>query len=85
MRVVAVCLAAAAAFALVAGCAQKGSPIEPDAELGGYRIVASLAIAGYAEDVEVVGDLCLIAASQGGMVLVDVSAPAGPVHPKRSR
>ena len=82
MRVVAVLLAAAAAFALVAGCAQKGSPVEPggDGGLGGYRVVATLPIAGYAEDVEIVGDLCLLAASQGGMVLVDVSQPAGPVQ-----
>jgi hypothetical protein len=73
-------IAAAAVFVFAAGCAEKGSPVEPDdGELGGYRIVGQLAISGYAEDVEVTGDLCLVAASQGGMVLVDVSDPATPV------
>ncbi|MFH1865195.1 MAG: hypothetical protein ABIK85_04870 [Candidatus Eisenbacteria bacterium] len=77
-RHVAVALVAAAAVCLcVAGCAQKGSPTEPDGS-GGYRIVGSLLVAGYAEDVDVTGDLCLIAASQGGLVLVDVSDPIAP-------
>ncbi len=72
-------VAAAAVLVFVAGCAQKGSPAEPDGS-GGYRIVGSLAIAGYAVDVVVTGDLCLIAASQGGLVFVDVSDPANPEY-----
>jgi hypothetical protein len=71
---------AAAVLVSAAGCAKKGSPVEPDDGTGGYRIVGTLAIAGYAEDVEVSGTLCLLAASQGGLVLVDVSDPAVPVY-----
>jgi hypothetical protein len=80
-RGVATVAVACAALALLPGCAQKGSPVEPDDPvngLGGYRIVGSLSFGGYAEDLEVSGDLCLIAASQGGLVLADVSDPASP-------
>ena len=42
--------------------------------------MGTLAIAGYAEDVEVTGSLCLLAAGQGGLVLVDVSDPASPEY-----
>ena len=70
----------AAVLVSAAGCAQKGSPVEPGDGTGGYRIVGTLAIEGYAEDVEVSGTLCLVAASQGGFVLVDVSDPANPEH-----
>jgi hypothetical protein len=73
-------LAVAAALAFASGCAQKGSPVEPPGELGGYRVVGTLPIVGYAVDLEVTGDLCLIAADQGGLVLVDVSDPAAPVQ-----
>lgn len=66
-------------LAFVPGCAQKGSPVEPGGGLGGYRIVGSLTFGGYAEDVEVTGDLCVVAASQGGLVLVDVSDATNPV------
>ncbi len=69
-----------AVLVFAAGCAQKGSPVEPDDGTGGYRIVGTLAIAGYAEDVEISGDLCLVAASQGGLVLIDVSDPANPEY-----
>ena len=78
-RGVAAAAVVCAALALLQGCAQKGNPLEPGSDPGGYRIVGSLAIEGYAEDVEVTGDLCLVAASQGGMVLVDVSDPTDPV------
>jgi hypothetical protein len=70
------CLATAVVLGL-SGCAEKGSPVEPDGDAG-YRIVGSLPIAGDAEHVEVAGDLCLLAASQGGLVLVDVSDPTSP-------
>ena len=70
----------AAVLVFVAGCAQKGSPVEPDDGTGGYRIVGTLAVSGYAEDVEVEGSLCLVAAGQGGLVLVDVSDPANPEY-----
>jgi hypothetical protein len=67
------------------GCARRGSPVaaddgEPPVEPPGYRLVATLAIEGYAEDIEVAGDLALIAASQGGLVLVDVADPANPSY-----
>jgi len=71
--------AAAAVVASLAGCAQKGTPAEPDGG-GGYRVVASLAIAGDAEHIEVSGDLGIMAASQGGLVLVDLSDPASPLY-----
>jgi len=70
---------AAAVLVFAAGCAQKGSPSEPD-DGGGYRVVATLAIAGYAEDVEVSGTLCVLAAGQGGLVFVDVSDPTNPEY-----
>ena len=70
----------AAVLVFAAGCAKKGNPVEPDDGTGGYRIVGTLAIAGYAEDVEVSGTLCLLAAGQGGLVFVDVSDPANPEY-----
>jgi hypothetical protein len=74
-------MAAAVLLVLSCGCARRGSPVSADGEPpAGYRLVATLAIEGYAEDVEVAGDLALIAASQGGLVLVDVSDPANPSY-----
>ena len=78
-NVAAVLVAAAAVLVFAAGCAQKGSPIEPD-DTGGYRIVGTLAIGGYAEAVEVTGTLCVMAAGQGGLVFADVSDPANPEY-----
>jgi hypothetical protein len=72
-------LVAAAVLVFVVGCAQKGSPVEPDG-LGGYRVLATLTVAGDAEHVEVEGDMCILAASQGGLVLVDLSNPAAPEY-----
>jgi hypothetical protein len=60
---------------LSSGCARRG-PAGPSV---GYRAVATLSIAGYAEDVVVSGDLALVAASQGGLVVIDVSTPSAPV------
>ncbi|MCK4408542.1 MAG: hypothetical protein KAW67_00560 [Candidatus Eisenbacteria sp.] len=71
---------ASAVLVFAAGCAQKGSPVEVEDGTGGYRIVGTLAIAGYAEDVEVDGSLCVLAAGQGGLVFVDVSDPANPEY-----
>ena len=80
LRHVAVALVVAAVvLALVAGCAQKGSPVHANG-FGGYRVVGSLAVAGYAVDVVTEGSLCILAASQGGLVLVDVSDPASPLY-----
>ena len=68
------------ALLLALGCARRGSPVgAEDAGDGGYRLVGSLAIAGYAEAVRVAGDLAVLAASQGGLVLVDVSDRSAPV------
>jgi len=71
--------AALVVLAFMSGCAQKGDPVRPGDGLGGYRIIGSLAFGGYAEDVDVTGELCVIAASQGGLVLADVSDPSDPV------
>lgn len=68
-------------LALSGGCARRGDPAGPDAGLPyDYRVVASFAIEGYAEDVCVYGDLALVAASEGGLVVLDVSNPAQPVR-----
>ncbi len=73
-----------AAFALLAlssGCARRGDPAGPDGdEPSSYRVVTSFAIGGYAEDVCVDGGLALVAASEGGLVVLDVTDPALPVH-----
>jgi hypothetical protein len=71
-----------AGLVLLGGCARRGSPVagDGDGEASGYRLVSTFAIEGYAEDVEVSGDLVLIAASQGGLVLIDVSDPENPVY-----
>jgi hypothetical protein len=77
--VFAVCLAAV--LALSCGCARRGSPVSADGEQpSSYRLVATFGIEGYAEDIEVAGDLVLIAAGQGGLVLVDVSDAANPAY-----
>jgi len=72
----------AACLVLMYGCARRGSPVaaDGDGEPSGYRLVSTFAIEGYAEDIEVAGDLVLIAASQGGLVLVDVSDPSSPSY-----
>lgn len=70
---------AAAVLVFAAGCAQKGSPVQPEGS-GGYRVVGSLAVPGYVEDVEIEGSLCLLAASQGGLVFVDVTDPTSPEY-----
>jgi hypothetical protein len=69
-------------LALSCSCARRGSLVSAngDGEPSGYRLVSAFAIEGYAEDIEVGGDLVLIAASQGGLVLIDVSDPANPVY-----
>lgn len=69
--------AVCAVLALAAGCARRGNPADGGGSTG-YRVVATLPIAGYAEDIKVVGDLAIIAASQEGLVLVDVSNPEAP-------
>ncbi|MBD3348016.1 MAG: hypothetical protein GF400_02325 [Candidatus Eisenbacteria bacterium] len=73
------------ALALLAfswGCARRGALTSPEdaGEPSGYRLVTSFAIEGYAEDVFVSGDLALVAASQGGLVILDVSDPTAPSH-----
>jgi hypothetical protein len=70
-------VAAAAVLVLLPGCARLGNPAGPGET--GYRLVSTLPIEGYAEDIEVSGDICLIAADEGGLVTVDVSDPTHPV------
>jgi hypothetical protein len=62
------------------GCAERGSPVEPPNgdEPSGYTVVSSLPIVGYAEDIDVVGDIAVVAAGQGGLVVLDLSNPAQP-------
>jgi hypothetical protein len=66
-----------AALALSAGCARRGNPAD-GGDSTGYRIVGTLAVEGYAEDIKVVGDLAIIAAGQEGIVLADVTDPESP-------
>jgi hypothetical protein len=66
-----------AALALPTGCARRGNPAD-GGDSTGYRVVGALAIAGYAQDIKVVGDLAVIAAGQEGVVLVNVADPAEP-------
>jgi len=68
---------ACAVLLLAAGCARRGNPAD-GGNLDGYRIVGTLAIGGYAEDLKVYGDLAVIAAGQQGLVLADVTVPAAP-------
>jgi hypothetical protein len=62
---------------LLAGCARRGNPAD-GGDSTGYRIVGTLDVGGYAEDVKVVGDLAVVAAGQEGVVLVDVTNPEAP-------
>ncbi len=74
-------LAVVAFMALSSGCARRGDPAGPDGdELAGYRVVTTFAIEGYAEDVCVSGDLALVAASEGGLVVLDLSDPGSPAY-----
>jgi len=72
-------LAAVVVLCLGAACARRGDPVSADDD-GGYRVVATLPVVGYADDVYVHGDLGLVAAGQGGLVVVDLSDPASPVE-----
>ncbi len=62
------------------GCARRGSPIDPNdgTEPSGYRLVATFPIVGYAEDLDIADGVAVVAASQGGIVVLDVSNPADP-------
>jgi len=66
-----------AILAVLTGCARRGNPAD-GGDSTGYRIVGTAAIAGYAQDVKVAGDMAIIAAGQQGLVLVDVADPAAP-------
>lgn len=75
---VAICLSG-----FLAGCARRGSPVEPE-DSGttalGYRLVTKYPVVGYAEGVDVVDNMGLVAAGEGGLVLFDMSVPSDPVH-----
>jgi len=64
---------------LVVGCARRGDPVSSD-DGTGYRVTATLPVVGYADDVYVEGDLGLVAAGQGGLVVVDLSDPSAPAQ-----
>ncbi len=71
----------AALLALGAGCARKGDPVSGgDSDALGYRLVANVTTAGYAEGVVVVGDMGFVAAGEIGMVMFDMTDPAAPVY-----
>ena len=72
---------ALALLVLSSGCARRGDPAGPEDDgPTGYRVVTTFAVEGYAEDVCVEGSIALVAASQGGLVVLDVSNPSAPVH-----
>jgi len=68
------------AIGIIAGCGKPKDPevIQPEDNSGGYKIVAKLATAGSAQDVEKNGDLLYLAQGEGGMVIVNVSDPEHP-------
>ncbi|MCK4512211.1 hypothetical protein KAW64_10760 [bacterium] len=71
-----------AAVFILGGCARKGDPVSvvnPDEPLG-YRLVATFAVAGYGEGVDVVGDIGLMATGEVGLVILDMSDPEAPVY-----
>jgi hypothetical protein len=70
-------IAVGAALTLAAGCARRGNPADGSGSTG-YRVVRVLPIDGYAEDVKVVADIAVLAGSQQGLVLVDVTDPTAP-------
>lgn len=72
-------LAAVVVVCLVPGCAERGDPVSGGDDDDGYRILATLAVVGYADDVHVSGDLGFVAAGQGGLVVVDLSDPSQPL------
>jgi hypothetical protein len=72
-------LTAALAVWVTAGCARRGDPVSSDGDTG-FRVVATLPIVGYADDVYVAGTLGLVAAGQGGLVVVDLTDPLAPVE-----
>ena len=67
---------------LLSGCARQGSPVDAGngEESGGYRLVDTFPIVGYAEDIEIAGGVGVVAASQGGLVILDMTDPVSPVY-----
>ena len=59
-----------------------GTPNDPESIIGGdggYKIVSKFSTSGYAEDVVLRDSLAYISQGQGGLIIVSVSNPKGPV------
>jgi hypothetical protein len=59
-----------------------GEPVDPDSLSGsgqaGHRVVATLELAGYAQDVLVEENIAYVAEGEGGISIIDVSDPSQP-------
>jgi hypothetical protein len=75
-----VALGLIAVLLLFSGCARQGNPVEGGSSdaAKGFRLVDTYSITGYAEDVYIAGGVGIVAASQGGMVILDMTDPAAP-------
>ncbi len=69
-----------AVLLLFSGCARQGNPVDGGGDDGaeGLRLVETFHITGYAEDIDIGGGIGIVAASQGGMVILDMTDPAAP-------
>lgn len=72
-----VVLAAVALVAFAAGCAERGNPTDDGGEVS-YRVAATLPVEGYAEGVDVEDGLGLVAAGEGGLIVIDLADPESP-------
>jgi hypothetical protein len=68
------------AFALVlSSCAEPTDPESLTAGSGGYRVVGKTQTPGYAQDVEINDTLAFVAQGEGGLAILSVANPSGPV------
>lgn len=60
---------------LVVGCAKPTDPESLTPGTGGYRIVATIPVPGYAQDVEIQDTLAYVAEGEGGVAVVNIGNP----------